>query len=290
VFQLRGAKREFNNLFYSIFNALYFIDIYLLLLSEKWKQENASSFESWSAAISEFEALSSIAGFHFANSSFVFPQITCKFNGIHFEKVGHPLIGEDKRITNDFALKDSGEIAIITGSNMAGKSTFLRTVGVNIVLGLMGAPCCASAARLSNIALFSSLRTQDNLHEGVSSFYAELKRVEQLLALANGGQASFFLLDEMFKGTNSKDGRLGAFSLTKQLKELGASGIISTHDLDFAALAGKAMDLPNYSFNSSLQNDDLVFDYKLTNGLCRDFNASALMEKSGIHIIPDASV
>ncbi len=289
VFQLRGAKHEFNNPFYSIFNGLWFIDVYLLLLTEKWREINGPSFEAWSSAVSEFEALSSIAGFHYANTSFVFPEITREGSMIRLEKVGHPLINFQGRISNNFSLKDRGEIAIITGSNMAGKSTFLRTIGVNIVLGLMGAPCCASVAQLSNVRVFSSMRTHDSLYEGVSSFYAELKKVEQLLALTSSGYPTFFLLDEMFKGTNSKDRRTGAFSLIKQLKDLGASGIVSTHDLDFAAFAEEVMVVANYSFNSKLHNDDLVFDYKLVDGLCSDFHASALMKKSGIRIISDKS-
>jgi DNA mismatch repair ATPase MutS len=170
---------------------------------------------------------------------------------------------------------------------MAGKSTFLRAVGVNLVLALMGAPCCATSAQVSNMKVFTSMRTQDNLEEGVSSFYAELKRIEQLLQLIQSGEAIFFLLDEMFKGTNSKDRYKGGVSLIKQLSELNAFGIISTHDLELAKLAGNHMMVANFSFNSQIKEGDMTFNYALTDGICSDFNASELMKKSGIKILSD---
>ncbi len=153
-------------------------------------------------------------------------------------------------------------------------------------MALMGAPCCARSAQVSEIKIFSSMRTQDNLEEGISSFYAELKRIEQLLQLIESGQSVFFLLDEMFKGTNSKDRHKGGFSLIKQLEELNAFGIISTHDLDLANLTGKhQLVVVNYSFNSEIREGIMTFDYKLSPGLCRDFNASELMKRSGIKIL-----
>jgi DNA mismatch repair ATPase MutS len=290
VFQVKGGRHEFNNFFYAAFNSLWFLDVYLVLLTEKWKSKNGTKLKTWASAVSEFEVLSSLAGFHYSNPSFTFPAITSEPYRIEFEMLGHPLIDEGKRVCNDFSLNDRGEIAMITGSNMAGKSTFLRSVGINLVLALMGAPCCAKAGRVSNIKVFSSMRTQDNLEEGVSSFYAELKRVEQLLKLIESGESIFFLLDEMFKGTNSKDRHRGGFSLIKQLKELNAFGIISTHDLDLADLAGRHQLVTNYSFNSGILNSEMIFNYKLTNGLCQDFNASELMKKSGIKILTEIEV
>ena len=285
TFQLRGGRRQFNHFFYSIFNGLWFLDIYLILLTEKWKSKNGSFLRDWSSAVSELEVLSSLAGLHYSNPSFTFPEIKEESYSIQFETLGHPLISQEKRMCNNFTLKGHGEITMITGSNMAGKSTFLRTVGVNLVLALMGAPCCAKSGQVSNLKVFSSMRTQDNLEEGVSSFYAELKRVEQLLKLIESGQPIFFLLDEMFKGTNSKDRHKGGFSLIKQLKELNAFGIISTHDLDLANLAGKHEIVANYSFNSSIEEGEMIFNYELTEGLCKDFNASELMKRSGIKIL-----
>ena len=165
--------------------------------------------------------------------------------------------------------------------------TFLRTVGVNLILTLMGAPCCAKSAQVSHMKMFTSMRTQDSLEEGISSFYAELKRVEQLLTLIRSGQAIFFMLDEMFKGTNSQDRYKGGVSLIKQLSELNAFGVTSTHDLELAKLAGNHMIVSNHSFNSKIHNGEMSFNYKLKDGICTDFNASELMRKSGIKILPN---
>jgi DNA mismatch repair ATPase MutS len=169
---------------------------------------------------------------------------------------------------------------------MAGKSTFLRTVGINLVLAFTGAPCCASHARVSLLHIFTSMRTQDNLEESVSSFYAELQRIEQLLRLVGEGQPIFFLLDEMFKGTNSQDRFRGGVSLIRQLGELNAFGMISTHDLDLAKLT-KDFAIENFSFNSVISDGQISFDYRLTPGICTDFNASELMKRSGIRILSD---
>jgi ABC-type multidrug transport system fused ATPase/permease subunit len=288
VFKLRGSKKSvFNNQFYPLFNNFWLLDIYWIILTENWKHENSAHLELWVNAVSEFEVLSSMAGFAYSNPSFTFPEIKEEPYIINFQGLGHPLLKEEVRVCNTFHLEGQGEIAMITGSNMAGKSTFLRTVGANLVLALMGAPCCASSGQVSNITIFSTMRTQDNLEEGISSFYAELKRVEQLLKLIESGQPVFFLLDEMFKGTNSKDRHRGGFSLIRQLKELNAFGIISTHDLDLADLAGKHGAVTNYSFNSDIQGAAMSFNYTLTPGLCVDFNASELMKRSGIKILSD---
>jgi len=287
IFQLRGTKEQSTggNAFYHIFNIFWLLDIYWIILTEKWKSKNRPYLRGWVLAVSEFEVLSSLAGFSYSNPSFAFPKIKEGAYRIHFENLGHPLISPESRVCNNFKLDGRGEIAMITGSNMAGKSTFLRTVGINLVLALMGAPCCAKTGQVSNMKIFTSMRTQDNLEEGISSFYAELKRIEQLLKLIKSGQAIFFLLDEMFKGTNSQDRHKGGVSLIKQLSELNAFGIISTHDLELAKLAGNHMIVTNYSFYSDIQEGEMIFNYELTKGICRDFNASELMKKSGVNIL-----
>lgn len=278
------------NLLYPIFNIFLLLDIYWILLTEQWKQKNKVNLQYWSSAVSKFEVLSSLAGFYYANPSFTFPTIREEPYCIHFEKLGHPLILKEKRVCDDFSLKGQGQIAMITGSNMAGKSTFLRTLGVNLTLALMGAPCCAAAGEVSHMKVFSSMRTQDKLEEGVSSFYAELKRVEQLLKLIERKEAVFFLLDEMFKGTNSEDRHKGGFSLIKQLSELNAFGIISTHDLELAKLSGRHQVVTNYSFNSEIREGNMTFNYTLTKGICQDFNASELMKRSGIKILANEEI
>lgn len=282
----RGTKNQIGrNTIYSIFNNLWLVDIYWILAAEKWKNSNSHQLRAWAAAVSEFEVICSLAAFSYSNPTYSFAQIQEQPYCLDFEKMGHPLISAERRVYNDSKLETRGQIIIITGSNMAGKSTYLRTVGINLVLALMGAPCCAKAARVSQMQLFSSMRTQDNLAEGFSSFYAELKRIEQLLGLIESGQPIFFLLDEMLKGTNSQDRYRGGVSLIKQLSELNAFGMISTHDLELARLVSKQLKVANYSFNSRISEGEMKFNYKLTAGICQDFNASELMKRSGIKII-----
>jgi hypothetical protein len=277
------------NYFYPLLNSLLLLDIHLILGVEKWKSEHKALLKSWAVVVSEFEVINSFAGFCYSNPSYIFPEITEKDNYVHFESVGHPLINSHTRVCNDFHSEGYGDIVMITGSNMAGKSTFLRTVGVNIVLSLAGAPCCAKQAKVSSLKLFTSMRTQDNLMRGISSFYAELSRIEKMLKRIESSQDVYFLTDEMFKGTNSEDRHRGGFSLINQLSKLKTSGIIATHDIELAKLLEQKMLVTNYSFNSEIEDGALVFSYKIQSGICIDFNASALMEKSGIHIISDIS-
>ncbi len=277
------------NAFYAILNLFLLLDIYLIIETEQWKLKNKTSLRSWSNIISEFEALNSFAGFSYSNPAFTFPEITEQNNHIHFEVLGHPLIQSDKRVCNNFHSEGHGDISMITGSNMGGKSTFLRTVGLNLVLALAGAPCCAENAKVSNLKLYTSMRTQDNLSMGVSSFYAELKRVETILKKIENNENIFFLLDEMFKGTNSQDRHRGGFSLIYQMCGLKTSGIVATHDIELAKLLEKKSLVTNYSFNSEIKDNTMYFSYKLHTGICNDFNASELMRKSGINILSDIS-
>jgi len=275
------------NAFYSILNSFLLLDIYLIIGVEKWKSKNKAFLKSWSEVVSEFEVINSLAGFCYSNPSYTFPEITEKNNYLHFESLGHPLINSNDRVCNNFHSEGQGDVVMITGSNMGGKSTFLRAVGVNIVLSLAGAPCCTTNGMVSNLKLYSSMRTQDNLKEGISSFYAELSRIEKMLNLIESNQNTFFLLDEMFKGTNSEDRHKGGFSLINQLSKLKTSGIIATHDIELAKLSGNKSLVTNYSFNSEIKDASMIFSYKLHPGICNDFNASNLMERSGIKIISD---
>lgn len=287
MFQQKGTRNTVGkNAFYGIINNLWLIDIHLILKTEDWKARNRDHIRPWITAVNEMEALASMAGFAYTNPRYTFPEITTEPYLIDFRTVGHPLLKPQKRVSNDFAMHGRGATTMITGSNMAGKSTFLRTIGVNLVLAFMGAPCCASYARVSPLRIFTSMRTQDNLEESVSSFYAELQRIEQLLRLVGKGEPIFFLLDEMFKGTNSQDRFRGGVSLIRQLGELNAFGMISTHDLDLANLT-KDLAIENFSFNSTIRDGQIAFDYRLTPGICTDFNASELMKRSGIRILSD---
>lgn len=273
------------NYMYPLLNSFLLLDIYLIIGTEKWKLKNKGFLKSWAEVVSEFEVINSFAGFCYSNPSYTFPEITVKNHYVHFESLGHPLLASNKRVCNDFQSEGQGDVIMITGSNMGGKSTFLRTVGVNLVLALAGAPCCAKYAQVSNLNLYTSMRTQDNLMKGISSFYAELSRIENMLKLIESKQNIYFLLDEMFKGTNSEDRYKGGISLINQLSKLKTSGIIATHDIELAKLSGDKNLVANYSFNSEIKDDTMIFSYNLDPDICTDFNASELMKRSGIEIL-----
>ncbi|EMR03736.1 MutS-related protein [Cesiribacter andamanensis] len=303
---LDGLESRSNG-FYMVLNTLFLQDLYWMMQAERWKQGVQGELESWFKALYEWEALNSLAGLAFAEPDWAFPEVSTKPEHLFVaEALGHPLLAEG-RVTNDFELRGRGEVILITGSNMAGKSTFLRTVGINAVLAQAGAPVCARRLHISRMQVFTSMRTQDSLAENVSSFYAELQRLRQLLRLldassiqntstrglpaqelplppdAQPGLPVLFLLDEILKGTNSADRHKGAAALIRQLQGLNASGLISTHDLDLGQTASGA-GLRNYSFNSEVVGQEIRFTYKLDPGICRSFNASALMAKMGIDV------
>jgi len=269
---------------YHILNFLFLLDYIILAKAEKWRARYKHEISIWFETIAEFEALNSLAAFAFANDSYTFPEIMDKPFFLHGENIGHPLIQTEKRVNNDFSLENRGATCIITGSNMSGKSTFLRTLGANAVLAFAGAPVCAESFQISIFHIFTSMRTKDNLGEHISSFYAELIRLKMLLQQINDSQPTLYLLDEILKGTNSVDRHLGAESLILQLNEMNAFGLVSTHDLKLGELQKTNNKIMNYNFSSSIIGDEIVFDYKLRDGICESTNASQLMAKIGIQI------
>lgn len=278
------------NIIYGIVNIFLLSDIRLMVAISRWKEQTKDKLPIWNETLANFEAINSLAGFAFANEAYKFPSFSDKEYIIKSTELGHPLISQDESITNDFTMEGRGAIGLITGSNMAGKSTFLRTLGINMVLAYAGAPVCAKSMELSMLRIFTCMRTEDALEESTSSFYAELKRIRQLLDQTEaGGIPTFYLLDEILKGTNSADRHLGAKSLSYQLNNSNAMGLISTHDLELTALEGQITGLTNYSFHCDIVEDKLYFDYKLRNGTCNSFNASKLMELMGIKIQPNQS-
>lgn len=288
ISQLRYILDNFDaraNLFYHIFNIVLLLDVFWLLRADRWKAQLRGDVARWFESVSEVEALSSLASFAFAHPAFTFPTISDQPFHLHTQGMGHCLIPPQQRVANNFAMEDRGTITIITGSNMSGKSTFLRTVGVNVVLALAGAPVCADTFEVSVMQVFTSMRTQDSLEENVSSFYAELRRLRQLLdMLKTPERPVLFMLDEILKGTNSQDRHHGAASLIKQLSKLSATGFVSTHDLELGKLEETLPNVKNYSFTSTIEQDEIYFDYMLREGVCKSFNASKLMAKMGIAI------
>lgn len=276
-----------NNAFYFIFNIVFLIDIHLLLKAEKWKMRTKVDVSQWFDAISEIEVLNSLAGFSYANPTYTFPILNDHSHYYEAKDIGHPLLKSHIRITNDFHFSDKGNIIVLTGSNMSGKSTFLRTLGTNAVLALMGSSVCATYFQIGHFEIFTSMRTVDSLEESVSSFYAELRRLKQLLNIINDERPVFFMLDEILKGTNSHDRHKGAAALIKQLSKKNAFGIVSTHDLELGDLAQESQKVTNYNFTSTIVGDEIIFDYKLHSGICQSFNASQLMQNMGIEIGKD---
>lgn len=260
-------------------------DIQYFIKLENWKRQHRENLAKWLSVIAKFEALNSLAGLHFANPDFVKPEILDGSITLKATNLGHPMIRKAKRITNSIAIEGEGKTVIITGSNMSGKSTFQRTVGVNLVLALAGSVVCAEAFACSCVQVFTSMRTQDSLEEDTSSFYAELKRLKTLIQAVNSKQLPiFYFLDEILKGTNSKDRHDGAKALMLQLHRTSASGFISTHDVELGDEFEKQGFVENYSFSSEVVNGDLIFDYKLRQGVCHSFNASLLMKGIGIEM------
>lgn len=270
------------NSFYFLLNLIFLLDIHLLSKAERWKEDNSKRVYAWIDTIATLEAVCSLAGTLFTHNEFNLPEIGFAYK-LEISEGGHPLIARKERICNDFVMEEKGTVIIITGSNMSGKSTFLRTLGINLVLGLAGGPVCAKKATIPYVRLFSGMRTTDNLVEHISSFYAELKRIRQLLDLLDTSEEPvFYLLDEILKGTNSKDRHKGAEALIHQLAGNNCIGLVSTHDIALGELAGKTDHVSNFSFSSKIINDEIVFDYKINPGICKSFNASKLMENMGI--------
>ncbi|MCE7067312.1 MutS-related protein [Dyadobacter sp. CY326] len=277
-----------NNIFFSLFVGIPTLwDIHCLAGLESWKQTYHDKLADWLEVLADAEAMNSLGGHAFANPAYIAPNVvdSPEFQ-INTTEMGHPLIPLDRRISNDFQVSGTGHTILVTGSNMSGKSTFLRTIGLNFVLAQMGAVVSAKSFVCSPVRVFSSMRTQDSLEESTSSFYAELKRLKRLLQLADENDSApvFYLLDEILKGTNSSDRHRGAEALIRQLHSKKASGLVSTHDLELGEWGATENYVHNFHFRSDVENGQLLFDYRLHNGICKSFNASELMRMMGIDI------
>ncbi|MEO6232615.1 MAG: hypothetical protein ABJB11_23435 [Ferruginibacter sp.] len=275
------------------YNPVVFIplDIFLLwdlqqvLALEKWKKRNQLHLMEWFEAVGKLEAISSLATLHFNHPDWCFPVLEDKHFFIDGTQIGHPLISAAKRINNPIAIDQSGELMLITGSNMAGKSTYLRSIGINTVLAMSGSVACATSFKLSPVQLMTSMRIADNLEENTSTFYAELKKLKTVIEKVNNKEKVFILLDEILRGTNSLDRHTGSEALIRQLIKHHAVGIIATHDVELAKLKNTYPDnILNYYFDVQVSNDELYFDYKLKEGVCSSLNASILMKKIGIEL------
>jgi DNA mismatch repair ATPase MutS len=268
-----------NNGLFMIFNILLLWDYQCMIEFEKWRIKSGKELKKWFYVIGEFEALNSISSIVYDNPEWAIPLISDKDYMIKTEKLGHPLLGE-KMVCNDITIDKN--ILLITGSNMSGKSTFLRTIGINLVLSYIGAPVCAKRFECSLMQIFTCMRTSDNLENSISSFYAEILRIRRIVEEVEKNEKVFFLLDELFKGTNSIDRYDGATALIKQLGSDGASGLISTHDLELCHLQHTYSKIKNYHFKEYYLNDELKFDYKIREGASTTRNGKHLIKLAGI--------
>jgi len=264
-------------------NTLFLFDLHTVFRLEKWKENNNENNKIWFDTLGEFERLISLSNFAFNNPDYCYPTLTEDSFTVKANALGHPLIPTTNRVTNDFVSLNKGSIAILTGANMAGKSTFLRTVGVNMVLGMTGAPVCASSFEFCPVQIRTSINVRDSLKGNESYFYAELQRLKSIIDTLLKGENLFIILDEILKGTNSNDKLKGSFSLLTRLKDMNISGIVATHDISLSELEQQfPQNFKNYCFEVSLDNDFLYYDYKLRDGVCKNLNALLLMKKMGI--------
>jgi len=265
-----------------LLNAFFVWDIRQILRMEIWKQDNIQKLEAWFDIIANLDSLNSIAILSYNNPDWIFPR-TSKDKKWLLKEMHHPLMESDSSVANDFYVDRVPFLNVITGANMAGKSTYLRTIGSNMLLAMIGAPVHALKFEFYPIQIVSSLRTTDSLMKNESYFYAEIKRLQMIVQRLRAGEELFVLLDEILKGTNSHDKEEGSKSLLKQLVKLNAVGIIATHDLSLGNLSQDYKGIiQNQCFEVDIINDQLSFDYKLRSGVAQNMNASFLLRKMGI--------
>lgn len=266
-------------------NSFLLWDVRQMMALNEWRRKNTHVVSKLFEVIAEAEVLNSLASIHFNYPDWCFPKLANKYFVFESEELGHPLIPEAERIDNNFSVEKDTLISLVTGSNMAGKSTFLRSIGVNIVLAQMGAPVCAKSFTVSPVRLMTSMRISDNLAENTSTFYAELKKLKTIIEAVNNHEKVFILLDEILRGTNSHDRHTGSDALIKQLIRHDAYAVIATHDLALAELQKQYQHvIENYHFDVQVKGEELFFDYKLKEGVCQSLNASLLMKKIGIEL------
>jgi hypothetical protein len=279
--RILDAFDQRNNIVIAVFgNGLFLYEVYNVDRVEKWIAKYKHTVNKWFEVVAFFDAENSLANFYFNHPEFVTPEITSEKGAIQSVNLGHPLLKVDKRIDNDFGIKKE-EFFIITGANMAGKSTFLRTVSLAVVMANTGLPVCATSFKYAPIKLITSMRTTDSLSEEASYFYSELKRLKFIVDQIEL-EDYFIILDEILKGTNSKDKAMGSKKFVEKLSKSKSTGIIATHDVSLCELENEFSAIKNYYFDAEIIANELYFDYTLTAGVCKNMNASFLLEKMEI--------
>ncbi len=277
---LDGLDQRSNMLVGFLANGFMLHDLKHSYNIEKWIEEHKQSVPDWFAVIQFFDAFNSLGNFSFNNPNYAFPEIKNSEAVLNVEGAGHPLLRESTMIRNNFNIKNE-QFFIITGANMAGKSTFLRTVSLQIVMGNVGLPLCAEKAEYNPIKLITSMRTTDSLADDESYFFSELKRLKFIVDQIKTDRY-FIILDEILKGTNSTDKAIGSRKFVEKLVASNSTGIIATHDLSLCAVADEIEEVKNYYFDAIIDNDELYFDYTFKKGICQNMNASFLLKKMEI--------
>lgn len=277
---LSAFDQRNNMLVGAVINGFFLADLRNSYNIEKWISAEAASVETWFHVIAFFDAFNTLGNFAFNHPDYVFPEIKAQSGVLEVKNASHPLLDPKKAVTNDFSIQN-GEFFIVTGANMAGKSTFLRTVSLQILMANIGLPVCATKSAYNPIKLITSMRTSDSLTEESSYFFAELKRL-QFIVEAIKEDSYFIVLDEILKGTNSTDKAIGSRKFVEKLVASNSTGIIATHDLSLCETADVLPAVKNYYFDAQIQDGELFFDYTLKEGICQNMNASFLLQKMGI--------
>ena len=272
-----------NQFLYVLLEGSIFFQLQEIVRIERWKVRYGQHISEWLETVGELDALCSLGTFAYNHPQYTNPELTEKPFCFLATQMGHPLMPASQCVKNDATIPSRPFFLIITGANMAGKSTYLRTIGVNYLLACIGAPVCCERLKLYPNQLITSLRTSDSLSDNESYFFAELKRLKRIIDLLNQGQQLFIILDEILKGTNSMDKQKGSFDLIRQFMQLKANGIIATHDLLLGSLIKQfPEEIRNYCFEADIKENELTFSYKLREGVAQNMNACFLMKKMGI--------
>jgi hypothetical protein len=277
-----------DNMILRILNVPLMYSVQVAFAAEQWRHVHGHAVRPWLRVIGEIEALICLATYSYEHPDDPFPEFVQGAVCFDATDLGHPLVPETKCVRNDVRLSDGKRVFLVSGSNMSGKSTLLRTVGINAVLAMAGAPVRAQGLRLTPLQVGASIRVNDSLQEGSSRFYAEITRLRTLFDLAgrgSGGSSLLFLLDELLQGTNSNDRRVGAEGIVHALLNRGAIGLVTTHDLALAEIVvSLKAQLSNVHFQEDFQNGRMHFDYKLREGLVTKSNGLALMRSIGLNV------
>lgn len=272
-----------NQFLYVLLEGSIFFQLQEIVRIERWKVRYGQYISEWLETVGELDALCSLGTFAYNHPQYTYPELTEKPFCFLATQMGHPLMPVSQCVKNDATIPSRPFFLIITGANMAGKSTYLRTIGVNYLLACVGAPVYCEKLKLHPNQLITSLRTSDSLSDNESYFFAELKRLKRIIDLLNQGQQLFIILDEILKGTNSMDKQKGSFDLIRQFMQLKANGIIATHDLLLGSLIKQfPEEIRNYCFEADIKDNELTFSYKLREGVAQNMNACFLMKKMGI--------